>query len=72
MATKKQLLHLPPKQGLYDPSQERDACGVGFIAHVKGQASHQVCRWPGALALFEGRTSQLLQLISQKEVQQAP
>ena len=42
MATKKQLLHLPPKQGLYDPSQERDACGVGFIAHVKGQASHQI------------------------------
>ncbi|MEN0110987.1 MAG: glutamate synthase central domain-containing protein, partial [Planctomycetota bacterium] len=36
------LLHLPAKQGLYDPSQERDACGVGFIAHVKGEASHQI------------------------------
>ena len=33
--------HLPPAQGLYDPSQERDACGVGFIAHIKGVASHQ-------------------------------
>ncbi|NND98357.1 MAG: glutamate synthase large subunit [Pirellulaceae bacterium] len=35
------LFHLPPAQGLYDPDQERDACGVGFIAHIKGVASHQ-------------------------------
>jgi len=27
---------------LYDPSQERDACGVGFIAHIKGKPSHQI------------------------------
>jgi len=33
--------HLPPRQGLYDPSFERENCGVGFIAHIKGQASHQ-------------------------------
>lgn len=32
----------PPAQGLYDPRNERDACGVGFIAHMKGQKSHQV------------------------------
>jgi hypothetical protein len=25
---------LPPKQGLYDPRNEHDACGVGFIAHM--------------------------------------
>jgi glutamate synthase (NADPH) large chain len=31
---------LPQKQGLYDPSQERDACGFGFVAHVKGEKSH--------------------------------
>lgn len=24
-------------QGLYDPSNEHDACGVGFVAHIKGQ-----------------------------------
>lgn len=42
MANKKPLLHLPPKQGLYDPAQERDNCGVGFIANVKGVASHQI------------------------------
>jgi glutamate synthase (NADPH/NADH) large chain len=33
---------LPLKQGLYDPSLERDNCGVGFIAHLKGKASHSI------------------------------
>ncbi|MDV4189221.1 hypothetical protein R1523_27350, partial [Rhizobium brockwellii] len=32
---------LPKKQGLYDPRNEHDACGVGFVAHMKGQKSHQ-------------------------------
>ncbi|HVL77388.1 MAG TPA: glutamate synthase central domain-containing protein, partial [Noviherbaspirillum sp.] len=29
-------------QGLYDPSNEHDACGVGFIAHIKGKKSHSI------------------------------
>ncbi|MEX2187700.1 MAG: glutamate synthase central domain-containing protein, partial [Pirellulales bacterium] len=33
---------LPAKQGLYDPANEHDSCGVGFVAHVKGQRSHQI------------------------------
>ena len=33
---------LPEPQGLYDPSRESDACGVGFIAHMKGVKSHQI------------------------------
>ena len=33
---------LPVKQGLYDPANERDNCGVGFIAHLKGKASHAI------------------------------
>ena len=33
---------LPDKQGLYDPSLEKDSCGVGFVAHIKGEASHQI------------------------------
>ena len=33
---------LPPRQGLYDPANEHDACGVGFIANVKGHASHEI------------------------------
>ncbi|MEW8156956.1 MAG: glutamate synthase central domain-containing protein, partial [Candidatus Thiodiazotropha endolucinida] len=31
---------LPPKQGLYDPANEHDACGVGFVANIKGVKSH--------------------------------
>ncbi|HMJ49672.1 MAG TPA: glutamate synthase subunit alpha, partial [Burkholderiales bacterium] len=34
---------LPPvKQGLYDPAREHDGCGVGFIAHIKGNKSHTI------------------------------
>ncbi|MGH9371227.1 MAG: glutamate synthase subunit alpha, partial [Vicinamibacterales bacterium] len=34
----------PPVQGLYDPSCEHDACGVGFVAHIKGRRSHAIVR----------------------------
>ncbi len=30
--------------GLYRPELERDACGVGFVAHIKGEASHDIVR----------------------------
>ena len=30
----------PPKQGLYDPRHEHDACGVGFVANIKGVRTH--------------------------------
>src|SRR5436190_10517040 len=33
---------LPPKQGLYDPEFERDSCGVGFVANLKGVKSHAI------------------------------
>ncbi|HXH72459.1 MAG TPA: glutamate synthase large subunit, partial [Mariprofundaceae bacterium] len=33
---------LPLKQGLYDPRHEHDACGVGFVAHIKNQKSHAI------------------------------
>ena len=32
----------PERQGLYNPANEHDACGVGFIAHIKGQKSHSI------------------------------
>ena len=32
----------PSAQGLYDPSDERDACGVGFVVHMKGKRSHDI------------------------------
>src|SRR5450755_1960213 len=35
--------YLPPlRQGLYDPANEHDACGLGFIAHIKGTKSHDI------------------------------
>jgi len=35
-------LPLPTAQGLYDPANEHDACGVGFIAHLKDKASNKI------------------------------
>ncbi|MEO0642551.1 MAG: glutamate synthase large subunit [Pseudomonadota bacterium] len=34
----------PVSQGLYDPANEHDACGVGMIAHIKGEKSHHIVR----------------------------
>jgi glutamate synthase domain-containing protein 2/glutamate synthase domain-containing protein 1/glutamate synthase domain-containing protein 3 len=34
--------HPPKAQGLYDPAYEHDACGLGFIAHIKGRKTHEV------------------------------
>ncbi|GAA0236691.1 glutamate synthase-related protein [Castellaniella daejeonensis] len=33
---------LPAAQGLYHPELEHDACGVGFVAHIKGHKSHSI------------------------------
>src|SRR5690349_15430120 len=33
---------LPEPQGLYDPANDHDACGVGFVAHIKGKKSHAI------------------------------
>jgi glutamate synthase domain-containing protein 2/glutamate synthase domain-containing protein 1/glutamate synthase domain-containing protein 3 len=33
---------LPPRQGLYSPSHEHDACGIGFVANIKGVKSHDI------------------------------
>ena len=33
---------LPGPQGLYDPRLEHDACGIGFVAHIKGHRSHDI------------------------------
>ena len=32
----------PPKQGLYDPQFEHEACGVGFVVNIKGKKSHTI------------------------------
>ncbi|ADQ13981.1 glutamate synthase large subunit [Halanaerobium hydrogeniformans] len=33
---------MPEKQGLYSPEFEHDACGMGFVSHIKGRKSHQI------------------------------
>ena len=32
----------PRAQGLYDPRNERDACGFGFVADIQGRKSHDI------------------------------
>ncbi len=35
---------VPPKQGLYDPAREHDACGVAFVVDVHGRRQHEIVR----------------------------
>ena len=47
---------LPPARGLYDPRFEHDSCGVSFVVHVKGAASHRIVQTGlGALCSMEHR-----------------
>ena len=48
------LSGLPGARGLYDPRKEHDSCGVGFIAHMKNEKSHQIVR--DGLAMLENLT----------------
>ncbi|TWH00168.1 glutamate synthase (NADPH/NADH) large chain [Mesorhizobium sp. J18] len=45
---------VPTARGLYDPRNEHDACGVGFIAHMKGVKSHGIVE--DGLAMLENLT----------------
>jgi glutamate synthase domain-containing protein 1 len=40
--THEAALHDASSNGLYSAANEHDACGVGFVAHIKGQKSHQI------------------------------
>ncbi|CAH0729004.1 unnamed protein product, partial [Brenthis ino] len=40
----------PPKQGLYDPQNEHEACGVGFVVAIDGKRSHKIVRDAETLA----------------------
>lgn len=62
---------LPLKQGLYDPELEKDACGVGFAAHIKGKASHKIVT--DGESITPGRTGRMLTASStQSSVQHDP
>ncbi len=44
----------PGRQGLYSPAYEHDACGLGFVAHIKGRKSHAIVRQ--GLSILENLT----------------
>ncbi|WP_163192487.1 glutamate synthase large subunit [Clostridium thermarum] len=44
----------PEAQGLYDPEQEKDSCGVGFVANIKGEKSHSLVK--NALKVLQNLT----------------
>ena len=47
---------LPSAQGLYDPRFEHDACGVNFVCHLRGRASHRIVQLGiGALCRMQHR-----------------
>src|SRR5260370_13543211 len=35
---------IPGPQGLYDPRNEHDACGMGLVASIRGEKSHEIIR----------------------------
>ncbi|NJK84768.1 MAG: hypothetical protein HC906_01060 [Bacteroidales bacterium] len=35
---------LPKAQGLYNPANEHDACGIGFVTQIKGIKSHDIVK----------------------------
>ncbi|HXS17723.1 MAG TPA: glutamate synthase subunit alpha, partial [Polyangiaceae bacterium] len=37
-------MSLPPKEGLYDPAYEHDACGIGMVANINGKPTHEIVR----------------------------
>jgi len=53
-ASRKTSYGYPEARGLYDPRNEHDACGVGFIAHMKGEKSHKIIS--DGLAMLENLT----------------
>ena len=42
MENNNKLLRIPKKRGLYDPAYEKDSCGVGMVANIKGIPSRQI------------------------------
>ena len=42
MRNRPQIPDLPPPQGLYDPRNEHDGCGVGFLVDLKGRPRHDI------------------------------
>jgi len=61
----------PNSQGLYDPANEHDACGVGMVAHIKGQRSHSIVlkldSSVGKLDTLMGELNQIAKTVNSEE-----
>ena len=44
METTSRRLSVPQPQGLYHPQNEHDACGMGLVANIRGEKSHEIIR----------------------------
>ncbi len=44
MQTSNHRIRIPQAQGLYHPQNEHDACGMGFVASIRGEKSHEIIR----------------------------
>ena len=44
MESKRKGLRIPDPQGLYHPQNEHDACGMGLVASIRGEKSHEIIR----------------------------
>ena len=44
MHTSDSRLRTPKPQGLYDPRNEHDSCGIGLVANIRGEKSHEIIR----------------------------
>ena len=44
---------LPEAEGLYNPADEKDACGVGFIVNIDGKKSHKVLKQNRDIGAFK-------------------
>ena len=44
MESKRNGLRIPDPQGLYHPQNEHDACGMGLVASIRGEKSHEIIR----------------------------
>ncbi|MDE3148320.1 MAG: hypothetical protein KGL37_02525, partial [Acidobacteriota bacterium] len=44
MQTSNHRILTPQAQGLYHPQNEHDACGMGFVASIRGEKSHEIIR----------------------------
>ena len=42
LSSERQICHLPKANGLYDPRNEHDACGLGIIANINNKKEHKI------------------------------